>query len=69
MSIVREATVTPEGEIRLLVPELAGKKVEVILNEPEELKPFRRPEPGVYKGLGWMADDFDDPLPEFEPYT
>ncbi|CAN5648513.1 hypothetical protein BH11ARM2_BH11ARM2_11770 [soil metagenome] len=68
MSIVRKATVTQEGEIRLLAPEFAGQEIEIILNGLEEAVPFRRPPFGIWEGLGWMAEDFDDPLPEFEPY-
>ncbi|RYG45508.1 hypothetical protein EON79_12445 [bacterium] len=69
MSIQRQATVTAEGEIRLLVPELAGQVVTVVLEQVESSEiVFRRPPPGIFAGKSWRSEDFDAPLPEFEPY-
>lgn len=31
-------------------------------------KPHRLKPPGSMKGRGWIADDFDAPLPDFEEY-
>lgn len=44
----------------------AGKPA-VKLVAVKENKPKRR-EFGRWKGKIWIADDFDDPLPEFEEY-
>ena len=33
----------------------------------EDGTPFYR-RAGFYKGLGWLADDFDEPLDDFEEY-
>ena len=38
-----------------------------MVDEAEEAKPHRkRPKFGSLKGKVWIADDFDDPLPEEE---
>ena len=52
----------------------AGEKVVLARNGTPvvELVPAERPkkrEGGFLKGQIWISPDFDDPLPEFEPYV
>jgi len=52
----------------------AGEKVVLARNGTPvvELVPAERPkkrEGGFLKGQIWISPDFDDPLPEFEPYA
>ncbi|MCY3834628.1 MAG: hypothetical protein OXG85_16575 [Chloroflexi bacterium] len=42
-----------------------GREYELILKRMPENKPRK---PGMFKGQIKIAEDFDDPLPEFEPY-
>ena len=43
-----------------------GREYDLKLNP---LPPPKGPrKPGLFKGKIWIADDFDDPLPDFEPY-
>lgn len=42
-----------------------GREYELILKRMPENKPRK---PGMFKGKIKIADDFNDPLPEFEPY-
>lgn len=53
---------------------LHGEPVLIAVEENKSVKlvvlssnPVRKP--GSAKGLIWMADDFDDPLPDFEEYS
>ena len=43
-----------------------GREYELILKEMPVNKPRK---PGLFKGQIKIADDFDEPLPEFEPYV
>lgn len=43
-----------------------GIEYELILKRMPVNKPRK---PGSARGQVWMSDDFDEPLPEFEPYT
>ena len=45
----------------------AGKPVAVLEPYVPPQPPARTP--GSWKGLVWMSDDFDDPIPELEEYT
>ncbi len=42
----------------------AGKPVAVLVPYVDPAAALRVP--GLWKGLVWMSDDFDDPLPEFD---
>ena len=42
-----------------------GQEYELILKRMPVNKPRK---PGLFKGQIKIAEDFDDPLPEFEPY-
>ncbi len=42
-----------------------GREYELILKRMPVNKPRK---PGMFKGKIKIAEDFDDPLPEFEPY-
>ena len=43
-----------------------GREYDLILKRMPVNKPRK---PGSARGQVWMSDDFDEPLPEFEPYT
>ena len=44
----------------------AGKPIAVL---SAYVDPAQQPRKlGIWEGKGWISDDFDDPLPEFEEY-
>ncbi|MFZ4507245.1 MAG: DUF2281 domain-containing protein [Fimbriimonas sp.] len=64
----RSETVGSDGMIHIAVPELTpGQVVEVILRDTPPRKKFR--EAGRLAGKIVIADDFDAPLEEMEPYS
>lgn len=76
-------TVGEDGMVHLALPELEpGQRVEVtvrdetgkkngqpapIRREPDEFGRYRTA--GGLEGMIWIAPDFDDPIPEMEPYS
>lgn len=64
---IRSETVGSDGVLHIAVPDLApGQVVEVILREP---RAERYRQAGRLKGKIHVAEDFDAPLPEMEPYS
>ncbi len=66
-------TVHNDGKIELVLsPFSLGQIVEVVVREEshgEKSQAIQAPrEPGSAKGRVHIHDDFDAPLPEFEPY-
>ena len=73
VEVTRTETVGEDGMVHLSLPELEpGRRVEVTVREHRVLKPdaegyYRRA--GGLEGKIRIAPDFDDPLPEMEPYS
>ena len=65
--ITRTETVGGDRMVHIAVPELApGQVVQVIVRDE---MPKRYRTAGGLEGKITIADDFDDPLPEMEPYS
>ena len=73
VEVKRTETVGEDGMVHIALPELEpGKCVEVTVRERRVLVPdaegrYRRA--GGLEGKIRIAPDFDDPLPEMEPYS
>lgn len=52
------------GGEEVFIVEDGGRMVQLVPVAPSE----RRPQFGSAKGLIWMAEDFDDPLEDFNEY-
>jgi hypothetical protein len=64
---IRSETVGSDGILHIAVPDLTpGQVVEVILREPA---PERYRQVGRLRGKIQIANEFDAPLQEMEPYS
>jgi len=71
MELTYHATVTGDGRIELSVPQsLNGQEVTVVVRTNGQTGPpvERRPAFGLLRGKIRIADNFDEPLDEFEDY-
>jgi hypothetical protein len=67
VEIKRTETVGRDGMVHIAIPELApGQLVQIVVRE-EPAKKYRRA--GGLEGKITIADDFDAPLPQMEPYS